>query len=71
MRVLKRLSAMLTSSSIAMDGHNGLLGKLFHLVMNMDKMVGGDFERGLAALKSVSEAVRGPAAAVANAPTPH
>jgi hypothetical protein len=45
-----------------MDGHNGLLGKLFHLVMNMDKMVGGDFERGLAALKSVAEAVLGTAA---------
>jgi hypothetical protein len=53
-----------------MDGHNGFLGKLFHLVMNMDKMAGGDFERGLAALKSVAEAVWGPAAAVANAPTP-
>jgi hypothetical protein len=39
-----------------------MLGKLFHLVMNMDKMVGGDFERGLAALKSVTEAVLGTAA---------
>jgi hypothetical protein len=54
-----------------MDGHNGFLGKLFHLVMNMDKMVGGDFERGLAALKSVAEAVRGSTAAAANAPAPH
>jgi hypothetical protein len=26
------------------------------LFMNMDKMVGSDFEKGLAALKSVSEA---------------
>ena len=46
-----------------MDGHNGFLGKLFHLVMNMDKMAGGDFERGRAALKSVAEAVWGPAGA--------
>jgi len=51
-----------TRTTWAMDGHNGLLGKLFHLVMNMDKMVGGDFERGLAALKSVTEAVLGTAA---------
>jgi hypothetical protein len=54
-----------------MDGHSGFLGKLFHLVMNMDKMAGGDFERGLVALKSVAEAVRGSTAAVANAPAPH
>jgi Polyketide cyclase / dehydrase and lipid transport len=59
-----------TRTTWAMDGHNGFLGKLFHLVMNMDRMVGGDFERGLAALKSVAEAARGPTAAVANAPTP-
>jgi Polyketide cyclase / dehydrase and lipid transport len=45
-----------TRTTWAMDGHNGFLGKLFHLVMNMDKTVGGDFERGLAALKSVTEA---------------
>jgi uncharacterized protein YndB with AHSA1/START domain len=50
-----------TRTTWAMDGHNGFLGKLFHLVMNMDKMVGGDFDRGLAALKSVAEAVRGSA----------
>jgi hypothetical protein len=60
-----------TRTTWAMDGHNGFLGKLFHLVMNMDKMVGGDFERGLAALKSVAEAVRGSTAAAANAPAPH
>ena len=46
----------------AMDGHNGFLGKMFHLVMNMDKMVGGDFGRGLAALKSVAEASPRPSA---------
>jgi uncharacterized protein YndB with AHSA1/START domain len=50
-----------TRTTWSMDGHNGFLGKLFHLVMNMDKMVGGDFDRGLAALKSVAEAVRKPA----------
>lgn len=36
----------------AMAGHNGYLGKLFCMFMNMDKMVGGQFEEGLATLKA-------------------
>jgi hypothetical protein len=40
----------------AMDGNNDFFGKAMHLVMDMDKMVGPDFERGLAALKSAAEA---------------
>jgi uncharacterized protein YndB with AHSA1/START domain len=39
-----------------MFGENNFMAKAFCLFMNMDKMVGGDFERGLANLKSVSEA---------------
>jgi len=35
-----------------MTGENKGLGRVFALFMNMDKMVGGDFERGLAALAS-------------------
>jgi hypothetical protein len=31
------------------------MAKAFCLFMNMDKMVGGDFERGLAQLKSLVE----------------
>jgi len=31
------------------------MAKLMGLVMNMDKMVGKDFERGLAAMKSEAE----------------
>jgi hypothetical protein len=46
----------------AMDGHNGFLGKMCHLFMDMDKMVGGDFERGLANLKQVAESAPRPAA---------
>lgn len=38
-----------------MTGKNNFMAKAFGLVMNMDKMVGGDFEKGLAALKSVAE----------------
>ena len=39
-----------------MTGKNNFTGKAFCLFMNMDKMVGGQFEQGLAAMKSVAEA---------------
>lgn len=39
----------------SMTGTNNFMGKVFGLVMNMDKMVGGDFEKGLASLKSLVE----------------
>jgi len=39
-----------------MSGANTTMGKAFSLVMSMDKMIGNDFEKGLADLKSVSEA---------------
>jgi len=39
----------------SMFGRNNFLSKVFHLFMNMDKMVGGDFEKGLAQMKSVVE----------------
>lgn len=38
-----------------MDGHNGFAGKLISLLMDMDAMVGKDFEAGLAALKAAAE----------------
>lgn len=37
----------------AMSGQNSFMGKAINLVMNCDKMVGGQFEQGLANLKSV------------------
>lgn len=40
----------------SMTGQNGFMGKAIDLFMNMDAMVGGDFEKGLAALGSVAEA---------------
>jgi len=40
----------------SMSGENGFVGKAIGLLMNMDEMVGGDFEKGLADLKSLSEA---------------
>ena len=39
----------------AMIGKNNFMFKAMHMVMNMDKMVGRDFERGLAKLKIVVE----------------
>jgi hypothetical protein len=38
-----------------MKGTNNLMFKVMGLVMNMDKMVGTDFEKGLAALKAEAE----------------
>ena len=40
----------------AMSGRNPFLGKAVSLFVNMDRMVGGQFEKGLADLKQVSEA---------------
>jgi len=38
-----------------MDGTNGLIGKAMCLIMDMDAVVGKDFDRGLANMKSVVE----------------
>lgn len=40
----------------SMEGKINYLAKALHLVMNMDKMVGGDFEKGLADMKVAAEA---------------
>jgi uncharacterized protein YndB with AHSA1/START domain len=39
-----------------MDGRNNLIAKGFHLVLNMDKMISGKFDDGLAKMKAVVEA---------------
>ena len=39
-----------------MEGANNFAAKAASLVMNMDEMVGGTFERGLADLKALAEA---------------
>ena len=44
-----------TAVTWAMDGDNNFVGKAFCLFMNMDKMVGGDFEKGLAQMKTNAE----------------
>ena len=40
----------------SMVGRNNFMAKAFTLFVNMDKMVGGDFEKGLANLKLIAEA---------------
>jgi hypothetical protein len=39
-----------------MSGRNDFIGKAFCLFMNMDKLIGTDFEKGLASMKSLAEA---------------
>jgi hypothetical protein len=38
-----------------MTGENSFMAKAVHLFINMDKMVGGQFEKGLAQMKAVVE----------------
>lgn len=42
----------------SVDGHNGFLFRLMGIIMNVEKMVGGEFEKGLAKLKTVAEAAK-------------
>ena len=52
-----------TKVTWAMDGTNSFMEKAVGLFMNMDKTIGGDFERGLGTLKTVAEAQAQSAAA--------
>jgi uncharacterized protein YndB with AHSA1/START domain len=71
-----------TSVTWAMSGENGFMAKAMSLFMDMEKMIGPDFEKGLAGIKEISEAdakkrasaqaaapMVAPAAAIAPAPT--
>ena len=40
----------------SMAGENSFVAKAVTLIMNCDKMVGGQYEKGLAEIKSLSEA---------------
>ncbi len=44
-----------TEVTWSMSGANTTMGKLMSLAVSMDRMVGGDFERGLAKLAAVAE----------------
>lgn len=44
-----------TNVTWSMIGTNSFIGKIFCTFMNMDKMIGGDFEKGLQSMKAVAE----------------
>jgi hypothetical protein len=44
-----------TEVNWAMTGKNNFMGKAFHMLINCDKMVGKDFEQGLANLRAIAE----------------
>ena len=44
-----------TAVTWSMSGTNGFIGKCMGLIMNCDKMVGGQFEKGFANLKAIVE----------------
>jgi uncharacterized protein YndB with AHSA1/START domain len=45
-----------TAVTWSMDGTNNFVAKAMCLVVNMDRMIGGQFEKGLADMKAVAEA---------------
>jgi Polyketide cyclase / dehydrase and lipid transport len=45
-----------TAVTWTMSGENNFVGKAFSLFMNMDKMIGNDFEKVLAQMRTVAEA---------------
>ena len=53
-----------TVMSWTMSGKQNFVGKAMCMFMNMDKMVGGDFEKGLAEIKTISESQAAGEAAV-------
>ncbi len=52
-----------TTVTWTMSGHKGFLSKAVCMFMDMDKMLGGDFEKGLASLKKAAEAQAAPTTA--------
>jgi uncharacterized protein YndB with AHSA1/START domain len=44
-----------TAVTWSMSGTQNFMAKAFCMFMSMDKMVGGEFEKGLAQMKSVAE----------------
>jgi uncharacterized protein YndB with AHSA1/START domain len=44
-----------TSVHWSMTGVNGFTGKAFCMIVNMDKLIGADFEKGLAGIRAIVE----------------
>src|SRR5688500_14092486 len=47
-----------TTVTWSMEGKNNFLSKAFCLFVDMDKMVGADFEQGLAQMKAIAESAK-------------
>ena len=47
-----------TAVTWSMTGQKNFVGKIFHLIMSCDKMIGGQFEKGLAAIKTIVETAK-------------
>ena len=45
-----------TAVTWSMYGHNNFISRAVFLFVNMDKALGGEFEKGLASMKSAAEA---------------
>ena len=52
---LRARAPPLTTVTWSMHGETPYWAKIFHVFFNMDTMVGGDFENGLAKLKAAAE----------------
>jgi hypothetical protein len=52
-----------TEVTWSLTGHKNFMSKAVCMFMDMDKMVGGDFEKGLAKLKTDAESTNAPTAA--------
>jgi uncharacterized protein YndB with AHSA1/START domain len=51
----------------SMYGENDFISKAFGLFMDMDKMIGGDFEQGLAQIKEIAETPAAPSSPASQA----
>lgn len=52
---LEPASSDSTKVTWSMEGQNNLVAKAMGIFMDMDSMIGGDYEKGLAALKAIAE----------------
>jgi hypothetical protein len=53
-----KLEGNQTAVTWSMSGRNNFMFKAFGMFMNMDKMLGGEFEKGLASMKEVVESAK-------------
>ena len=59
-----------TTVAWSMNGHSNFISKVMCLFMNMDKMIGSQYEQGLNNIKAIAEAAHQATVAPATPPTP-